>query len=1264
MLAQTCYDRDELQRYLLGRTDDQLCTAIEAHLESCGRCEDTLSELDGGEDTLVRTLQVRPGEAGHRPAWLDQLAQSAGAAPSSPPAHEADDSASREPLEELADYELDRVLGRGGMSVVFSARHKHLGREAALKVLLPAAEQHTVSRERFTREMRAVGALDHPAIVRATDAGQWNDTLYLVMEQIDGVDLNRVSRAEGPLRVADACAIVAEVAGGLAYAHQQGVVHRDVKPSNLMLERSGAVKILDFGLARVQSTSCDVSLQTTMGQLLGTLDYMAPEQANGADVDARADIYALGATLFKLLTGAPPHGRSADTPIIEYLHRLATQDAPRVDEQRDQVPPELIELIASMLHRDPEQRPRSAREIQQRLLPLAEGAELAALAAGTLGKSGEAADPEAVSVRASLAHFWSSPPAKPEAPPKPPPTQSGHRPPIGPVGWLALATGLISLVGVIVMSIVLTLKMPEGEIRIESDIDNVKVEVVDEKDRARALTVENGGTITTVRAGRYRIRLDSPSDGVEVSPREVVVKRNQAVIARIRKIGKQQPAENAGAGRDPQQQLAARLELKEATAKLDAAKKANRPDEDEINTLEKRIAQLRALSRPIPTEPVYEGRTLADWVAQMRFEQQEEARKRAAENVRKLVHTTAPAQRVELTLEAGSRLLEWRISRTDLRFYSDLHQGVSHARDLSSSAAALIKTDPDLVDRLLGRYLQSQDRPRRLYARILCVDLREHFRRGEWSGALATLEAQIQQEEGSDRTLSQLALAACKPDSSGALRHLARIEVEHASDLTILSMFHLARERSFKIERDMQLQWAAACVNNTKTHQYVDALWNEPLVAPFRNIESPDAAVQLEYNAVVVPLLVSVKRLLASADEDFDNERVQHDTAQKIKKLLHFVNRAPLTGSAREQAVELLGLRLQQLFRVRNKNDRPPQEIDTPAEVGFGILMLTGSTPAALRRRQDNPSGYMADQLHSVRRILFPPGGSANFRGAQGMGRGTAESQMVANWYPYEILALQHEASVKTRRPGSMSHLLNIYRGWRVRPELTVDYALCGEYADESGLSAVTFVKKLTTDTAVSRQLRTHSAYLDSVVQRMEKSDDKDLVDYALSLWSSIHPAETRQERLLNWLRTGDAIRKRLSMRRLTEINQPLVLNELAQDFAAAVDDLAKNDRVQPIDLHFLYPFAEKAPRAAEHARTYLDRWLDKPEPDTFRPPNALTIRGIQPAVQILQRSLPAALPLEAKLIETLRSATIELDRVDRERLENLLARLIKRRND
>ncbi len=193
------------------------------------------------------------------------------------------------------------------MGTVYLALHEPLRKRVAIKLLSTRPFRNDEYTSRFQREIRAAGALDHPSIISATDAGQVGSIHYLVMEYIDGMDLSRLTRLTGPLSIADACSMMASVALGLSHAHMAGIVHRDIKPSNLMLSRTGQVKILDFGLAQTSMWDEAAAELTTVGQLMGTIDYMAPEQAERAEsVDYRADLYSLGATLFKLLCGRAP----------------------------------------------------------------------------------------------------------------------------------------------------------------------------------------------------------------------------------------------------------------------------------------------------------------------------------------------------------------------------------------------------------------------------------------------------------------------------------------------------------------------------------------------------------------------------------------------------------------------------------------------------------------------------------------------------------------------------------------------------------------------------------------------------------------------------------------------------------------------------------------------------------------------------------------------------------------------------------------------
>jgi serine/threonine-protein kinase len=266
-------------------------------------------------------------------------------------------------------YVLDK-LGEGGMGQVFKAHHVGMDRLVALKVIPREFVANHVAVERFRREVRAVAKLSHPNIVTAFDVGQSGETHYLAMEYLDGIDLARLVQQSGPLPVLNACQYVRQAAVGLQHAHERGLVHRDIKPGNLMVVRPGpdeppVVKILDFGLARVESEAPQAVHLTQLGKVVGTVDYIAPEQAaNARTADIRADIYSLGCTLFYLLTGKPPFsGNSA----VEKIGARALGEAPSVRKSRPDVSPALERVVARMMARDPAERYQTPGEVAKAL---------------------------------------------------------------------------------------------------------------------------------------------------------------------------------------------------------------------------------------------------------------------------------------------------------------------------------------------------------------------------------------------------------------------------------------------------------------------------------------------------------------------------------------------------------------------------------------------------------------------------------------------------------------------------------------------------------------------------------------------------------------------------------------------------------------------------------------------------------------------------------------------------------------------------------
>jgi serine/threonine-protein kinase len=254
------------------------------------------------------------------------------------------------PAQTLGRYRLLGELGRGAMGVVYRAEDPMLSRTVAIKTInmVADAEERAEYEKRFYQEAKAAGGLSHPNVVTIYDIGHAGDVVYMAMEYVEGTELRDLLQG-GRLDAAAAVDIAAQVAEGLAYAHARGVVHRDVKPANIMVSRDGPAKIMDFGIARMRAS--DVKTQT--GMLLGSPKYMAPEQLLGGPVDPRCDIFSLGIVLYEALTGAPPFS-GADISQIMYQIVHATPPPPSAVNSR--VPPMLDLIVAKALAKDPAAR--------------------------------------------------------------------------------------------------------------------------------------------------------------------------------------------------------------------------------------------------------------------------------------------------------------------------------------------------------------------------------------------------------------------------------------------------------------------------------------------------------------------------------------------------------------------------------------------------------------------------------------------------------------------------------------------------------------------------------------------------------------------------------------------------------------------------------------------------------------------------------------------------------------------------------------------
>ena len=434
-----------------------LPTALAGHFEQCPDCQAGLATLSDTDDTLIARLRgpavadpfleepecrealVRAAEvaAGTVPIFgggkgdRHHLPERPGGcfAQMVPVPFSSPETSEPSLPKQLGEYQLIERLGSGSMGTVYKAQHNRLDRAVALKVLPRSRSDDPRAVVRFEREMKAIGRLDHPHIVRAYDAREIDNRLVLVMEYVEGLDLRKITRRLGRLAVADACEIARQAALGLQAAHENGLVHRDIKPSNLMLTPEGRVKLLDLGLARIHgglsqfSRPSDVASPTdspaakmglspsaaqvgnagfsrmgageppeggTMnvadedltgtGQAMGTADYMAPEQASDSRaVDIRADIYSLGATLYRLLSGRAPFGGPEHQGTLEKMIAHRQEPIPPIRQLCPEIPDGLAGVLDRMLAKSPEDRYSTPAEVAAALMPWCGGADLPAL---------------------------------------------------------------------------------------------------------------------------------------------------------------------------------------------------------------------------------------------------------------------------------------------------------------------------------------------------------------------------------------------------------------------------------------------------------------------------------------------------------------------------------------------------------------------------------------------------------------------------------------------------------------------------------------------------------------------------------------------------------------------------------------------------------------------------------------------------------------------------------------------------------------------
>src|SRR6516225_1741342 len=269
-------------------------------------------------------------------------------------------------------YELGEILGFGGMSEVHLARDVRLHRDVAVKVLRADLARDPSFYLRFRREAQNAAALNHPSIVAVYDTGEAETATgplpYIVMEYVDGVTLRDIVHTDGPLPAKRAIEIIADACQALNFSHQNGIIHRDVKPANIMINTTNAVKVMDFGIARAIADSGNSVTQTAA--VIGTAQYLSPEQARGEPVDARSDVYSLGCVLYEILTGEPPF--TGDSPVaVAYQH--VREDPVPPSKRHEGISTDLDAVVLKALAKNPEHRYQTAAEMRADLVRVHNG---------------------------------------------------------------------------------------------------------------------------------------------------------------------------------------------------------------------------------------------------------------------------------------------------------------------------------------------------------------------------------------------------------------------------------------------------------------------------------------------------------------------------------------------------------------------------------------------------------------------------------------------------------------------------------------------------------------------------------------------------------------------------------------------------------------------------------------------------------------------------------------------------------------------------
>ena len=495
---------------------DEEQAAFESHLDDCRDCRRRLQASAADDDAWSEVREALHPQLPSDALKVRDAALDTAAGDDAPFNHNTvlnllaptDDP---QMLGRLGAYEVVGIIGSGGMGVVLKAFDRALNRYVAIKVLAPHLGSSGAARRRFSREAQAAAAVVHDNVIEIHGVADTAGLPYLVMPYVRGPSLQRRLDDEGPLAVAEILRIGMQAAAGLAAAHGQGLVHRDVKPANILLaEGVERVKLTDFGLARAAD---DASLTKT-GIIAGTPQYMSPEQARGESVDGRSDLFSLGSVLYALCTGRAPFRAETSYGVL----RRITDDEPRpIREINPEIPQWLCRIVARLMAKRPEDRFGSAREVAELLKECLAHVQ----------------QPTAVPLPPRLA----APCEQPRAPQQPAPASRRR----GPALKLLTAAGFV--LAVIFAGIMIVLELNKGTLAIECNDDGIPVRIMQGDEVVEQLTVTRAGASIRIAAGRYVVEIDGGADGITVENGTVTLRRGKREVVKIvRRDDAQRPA--------------------------------------------------------------------------------------------------------------------------------------------------------------------------------------------------------------------------------------------------------------------------------------------------------------------------------------------------------------------------------------------------------------------------------------------------------------------------------------------------------------------------------------------------------------------------------------------------------------------------------------------------------------------------------------------------------------------------------------------------